>query len=161
MEMVAPIFAVFMVIWALFVHRRRNIPAFFYMGTGGLLALCEAEVPILKVYKEIAIGLGLFAFGWGFARAVTIDSQRSRDFRILELFPGRRRDQSEPPVTPTRPSRVKRSEGLISAVALILAGLVLWYIRSAYSNLSYIFLLFGLQLLVASLIFLGRKKERS
>lgn len=161
MEMLVTIFATFMVIMALLTYHKRHVPAFFYMGLGGLLILCEAGVPILGLAKDIVIGLGVAGLGWGFARALTIDNQQLSDFSVVELFTNPKPDRSKSLSTSVRPRQVSRRESLICAAVLILAGLVLWYARPAYSTSAYIFLLFGVQLVVAALIFLGQKKASS
>ncbi len=146
-----------MVIMALFTSRKTQIPAFFYMGIGGLVILCVAAVPNLRLAKDIVIGLGLFSLGWGFARALTVDNQQLSNLSIFRLFPKQWRSRFESPPTSARPSRSSRKESLIGAVGLVLAGLALWYLRPGYSTSAYIFLLFGVQLLAAALIFLGQK----
>jgi len=157
MEMLVTVFATFMVITALLTYYKWHVPAFFFMGVSGLLILCGAAVPILGLAKDIVIGLGVVGLGWGFARALTVDNQQLRDFHILELLSNRKPDRSESLSVQAKPKQVSLRESLISAAILILVGAVLWYARPAHSPSAYIFLLFGVQLGVAALTFLGQK----
>lgn len=158
-QSVITLLASLLVLGSLIVYFKTRVRANFYMGMGGLLALCGVLVTILPSnYKNILIVFGLLLLGWGFARSLTIDNDQMNKLRLLRLFSGKYGVAREP-------KRVTRRDGITGSGILLFSGLIVWLVQPSYRTTAYIFILFGLQVLFATFLFLkreeGEEKEKS
>ncbi len=135
-----------MVIGSLHFYKKNGISALFYMGLGGLVALCGVTPSVFSVELHYITAMGLVVFGWGFARTLTVDGQLLNQTK----FPGPRNLYR---IGSSSPREVTRRTALIGSLGLIFIGLILLYFASR-STSGYIFVLFGLELLVACFVFL-------
>jgi len=142
MDTMITILALAMVIGSLYFYKKNGIPALFYMGLGGLVALCGVTPRVFNIELDYIVALGLVVFGWGFARTLTVDGLLLNELK----FPGPRKLYR---IGTSSPREVTRRTALIGSLGLILIGVILLYFASRITS-GYIFLLFGLELLVAS-----------
>jgi len=140
-----------LVLTALLAYLKTHVRADFYLGTGGLLMLFGAVATVLPPnYNNGLIGFGLLLLGWGFARSLTIDNDQLNRLNFVGLFSGKFGQIRKPKLT-------SRSDALIASSILVVAGLICWFFKSSYRTVAYIFILFGLEALVATFLFMKRK----
>lgn len=146
-----------LIVASLLAYRRTQIRSALYFGIGGLgigVAGAAHAVASPAWATYVLGGVGAFVFGWGFARFLTVDSgvwRRHRGLIRFGLLRGKGRLRANSSQEPALPSR--RMGFVFGLVLLTYAGAIAW-VWPARRVSVLTFGLWGLQVLVAAIMYL-------
>jgi hypothetical protein len=143
---------------ALLFYRSR-LPAFFYCAIGGAAVLCEAGISALGFSTDILLYMGFLFLGWGFARAVTVDRQRLHQMNVCSVLLGIHFKVARPESSLADVKGVELRDTLVNSAILLCSGLILSVFQFFGSTVGYIFILLGIQILIAHFVYFGLPRQ--
>jgi hypothetical protein len=146
--------------WSLLAYYRTRIKSLLYMGIGGMVVLCGWIVDSLNSPKGLPLVLfsaGIFLLGWGLSRGLTIDSVLLKQYRKVEFANWILCRNLSGSVAQGEHPLPSSGNGITLALLMFFAAMLMWFVWPHRIVSTLIFMLFGVQIMMASLIYLKKK----